>query len=139
MLCCCQRLCNLRLLAAINDLQAMPYVSLATKQPSLHWACRSCNTLGIHIAGLGTVVYPGAIRFIDSCGADISRSLRREWCRAFRRLPAVLAMQNRPIFKRSGDFCRRAGLVAEAAFRKSVAAGKRAVYAGGFHGLGMYG
>ena len=48
-------------------------------------------------------------------------------------------MEDRPIFKRSGDFCRRAGLVAEAAFQQSGAAGKRAVYAGGFHGLGMYG
>ena len=129
-------ICNNRLLIAINDLRAMHHVSMATQAPALHWACRDCNVLGVYVKLLDTVVYIGAIRLLPGCGSTRVRRLQREWRARFHGTPDLLALEDRPIFKRDAKFNYDAGVVADQARVISKAAHERAVNAGGFHGLG---
>ena len=68
------------LLCAVNDLRAIPYVSMCVSTSSVHWACRSCNVKGIHLEALGTQIYIGAVRWLKKMPQDrVSRRLIAEW------------------------------------------------------------
>ena len=134
----CQRLCNSRLLVAINDLRAMSHVSMSTQAPAINWACRDCNVLGVKVALLDAVVYVGAIRLLAGTGSPRTRALTREWRQRFAGTPDLLAMADRPIFKRDAKFNYEAGVTADQARHISGAALDRARIAGGFLGLCKY-
>jgi len=136
-----QRNSRSKLLVGVNDLRAMCYISMGTQAGAKAWACRYGNCLGIYIALLDVVIYPGVARqlhkFYD--GRDIPPAvsrLLREWKRHFRGLPKVLALLDRPMFRRDHAFRMEAGQLAEEAKQINAACHKRAVRAGGYHGIG---
>ena len=132
--------CHSRLLVAINDLRALPKVSMATQAPSKYWACHCCNVLGINVPQLETQIYPGAIRLLDVCGSTRVRvrQLTREWRHHFRQAPEILAVATSTVMMRDAKSNQRAQIVAEQAYKISKACGKRATEAGGFLGYGMF-
>ena len=126
---------------AVNDLRGMPYISMATQAGACHWACRYCNSRGWHVALLDKVVYPGAAARVmhqwpEHKKTNVHKRLLREWKRRFASMPEVVAQLDTPDWRRDHAFRMQAGQVAEDAKKISAAAHKRAVVAGGYHGLG---
>lgn len=129
-------LCYSRLLAAINDLRALPQVGMWTQSPAVRWACHYCNTMGIHVALLSGTVYPGAVRLLSVVGSPRRRALTREWRNRFAGMPEALALADRPMFKRDAKFNETAGKLAEQGRKISKASLQRARHAGGYVGYG---
>ena len=138
---CVQVVTRSRLLVAVNDLRAMPYISMATQAGAKHWACRYCNGVGTYVSCLDVVLYIGAARIMHQWPASRKTrrhaSLLRQWKTKFRQLPDVIAQLDVPIARRDHAFRMMAGRVAEDAKSVSAAAHKRAVQAGGYHGVGQ--
>ena len=130
-----------KLLAAVNDLRAMPYVSMATQAGAKYWACRYCNCHGIHIGLLDVVVYVDAARIMHQWPPQRKTrrhaKLLRDWKRKFRGMPEAIAQLDIPIARRTQAFRMLAGKIAEDAKTVSGAAHKRALHAGGYHGIGQ--
>lgn len=130
-------------MVAVNDLRAMPYVSMATQAGAKNWACRYCNCVGIYVPLLDVVIYVHGARIMHQWQQDMQtarhRSLLREWKTKFRLLPQAIAQLQVPIARRDQAFRMLAGKTAEEAKSVSGAAYKRAVQAGGYHGIGRPG
>ena len=139
---CVQVVTRSRLLVAVNDLRAMPYVSMATQAGAKHWACRYCNCVGTYVRCLDVVVYIHAARIMHQWPASRKTqrhsSLLRHWKAKFRHFSEVIAQLDVPIARRDHAFRTQAGRVAEDAKSISAAAHKRAVKAGGYLGLGQF-
>ena len=127
-------------MVAVNDLRAMPYISMATQAGARYWACRYCNVEGVYVHQLQTKIYIGAARVMHQWPASKKTSrhnrLLREWKRRFAGMPHVVSMLNVPIGGRDQKFRMEAGQLAEDAKGVTKAAYKRAVEAGGYHGIG---
>ena len=127
---------------AVNDLRAMHYVSMATQAGAKHWACRYCNCVGTYVHHLDVVVYIGAARIMNQWPEHEKTrqhaSLLRAWKAKFAQMPDIIAQLDVPIARRDKEFRMMAGRVAEDAKTVSAAAHKRAVHAGGYHGVGQF-
>jgi hypothetical protein len=130
-----QVLSRSHLLVAVNDLRALHYVSMGKSVTgSINCSCKDCDLVGWRINQLGTTVYPSALHFLDD--ALQNEPVRREWMARNEHVHPEARNASQPRRLRDKHFRVLAGRAAEAAKGVSKAALKRAVDAGGYHGLG---